>query len=475
LIEATEKTMHNQTGIATTKAKANINRRARVVVLPLIALTIIMGVMLSGIKFIKASAESQDLRKLNRFVEQQTASGASAKVFREGRDLIGDENWTGAAEKFRGFVVKYPRDPNVDAALYWLAFALKKQESYAEADQQLRRLLKDFPRSKWSDDARAMQLEIDGYLGKSDKADKVLSKDKAKDKQKESNDDDEIRIVALQSLCQSNAERCMAYVSNMHKPGASYSHQMKEAGIEMIRRYGGERAVPMLIEIIRNQSDSELRKSAIHTLGRTGDERAFEILVEMVRTGTDDEVSKAAIFAISRFEGERARTMLFEMARGAKSIEIRKEAIFWLSRGGDDAVLDELMRLFQAERDVEVRKQIVFALKRMNTTRSLAKLYEIASSGSDIEVRKDALHWIGQRGDAQAVDYLIRTYDAEANEDVKNQIIFALSRTSQKSALRKLMEIARNDKSVELRKQAVFWLGRSDDPEAAKFLEDILN
>ncbi len=413
---------------------------------------------------------AQDMEKLNRFVQTQNSSEASAKVFRAGRDFIGDENWKGAAEQFKSFIESYPKDANVDAALYWLAFAEVKLEKYIEASGQLQRLLKKFPNSNWADDARTLQLQIDSHLGENKNIDRTLNPKT----RNENDEDEEIKIVALEALFHSNPERGLAFVSNMLKPGSNASRHMKEAGIELIRRYGGAQTVPLLIEVIRNERDGELRKNAIETLGRTEDERAFDVLVEMVRTSTDDEVSNAAVFAISRFETAKARTVLFEMARGAKSTEVRKNAIFWLSRKADDAVLDELMKLYESEQDAEIKKQIVFALKRMDSPRSIAKLYEIASGKGDVEVRKDAIHWIGQRGDEQAVEYLIKTYDSEADYEIKNQIIFALSRTNQKSALRKMMLIARQDKSVELRKQAVFWLGRSDDPEAAKFLEDIL-
>ncbi|MBV9959483.1 MAG: HEAT repeat domain-containing protein [Acidobacteria bacterium] len=405
-------------------------------------------------------AAQKNFEKLTRFVQTQNASEASAKVFRAGRDFIGEENWKGAVEKFQSFIEQYPKDAGIDAALYWLAFAQFKLDRLTEASSQLQRLLKKYPNSNWADDARALQIQIGSQQGRA--------------VEPSSDDDEEIKIVALESLFRSNPERGLAFVQNMFKPGSNASRHMKEAGIEFIRRFGEEKAVPLLIDIIRNERDAELRKAAIETLGRTGDERAFEILVEMVKTSTDDDVSNAAVFAISRFKSERSHPVLFEMARSAKSVEVRKNAIFYLSREGSDDVLDELMRLYASEPDVEVKKQIVFALRRMNTPRSIAKLYEVASGNGDVEVRKDAIHWIGQRGDAQAIEYLIKTYDAETNEEMKNQIIFGLSRTNQKSALRKLMEIARHDKSLELRKQAVFWLGRSDDPEAAQFLEDIL-
>src|SRR5919199_810171 len=78
---------------------------------------------------------NQDLDKLNRFVQSNTSQTAAMKVFREGRDFIQDENWAKAAERFNYFVANYPKDKDVDAALYWLAYALKKQNKPREADQ----------------------------------------------------------------------------------------------------------------------------------------------------------------------------------------------------------------------------------------------------------------------------------------------------------------------------------------------------
>jgi HEAT repeat protein len=404
-----------------------------------------------------AQQERQDLDQINHFV--QTQNLPAAKLFREGRDLVGDEDWANAEGKFRRFVQLYPKDSNLDAALYWLAFTLAKQEKYDEAETHLKRLLSEFPRSNWADDAQALRAQINPRA-----AGTILDK----------GDDVEVKIVALESLFQSNPERGMAYVAEMMKPGSKASPRLKEAGIELIRRFGGKQASALLLDIIRNQTDQQLRVTAIQTLGRTGDESVLPTLRDLANTATDDEVGKAAVFAISRFEGASARAMLLELARSGKTVELRKDAIFWLSQNGD-AAMDDLMRIYEGDRDVEVRKQIVFALKRMGTPRALAKLQEIARGPDDVEVRKDALHWIGQSGDAQAVEFLIQVYDTEKSDEVKQQVIFALSRTDDKRALRKLMDIARHDSSVEMRKQAIFWLGRSSDPEAQKFLEDILN
>ncbi|HWT01553.1 MAG TPA: HEAT repeat domain-containing protein [Pyrinomonadaceae bacterium] len=422
---------------------------------------LLAGVVLGATILSTGLAQQQDTDKLSRFV--QTQNLPAAQLFREGRDLIGDEDWNQAEDKFRRFVQLYQKDANFDAALYWLAFTLSKQEKYGEAGKHLSRLLADFPRSNWADDARALRAQIAGEEGNQ----KVIN-------QGLNEEDVEVKIVALESLFQSNPERGLAYVADMLKPGSKASPRLREAGVEMLRRHGGPRATALLLDVIRNQTDRQLRVVAIQALGRTGDESVLPLLKELAETSTDDEVSKAAVFAISRFEGAGARGLLLELARSGKSVEVRKDAIFWLSQGGD-AAMDELMRIYEADRNTEVRKQIVFALKRMGTPRSAAKLQEIARGSDDVEVRKDALHWIGQSGGAQSVEFLIQTYDTEKDDEVKKQVVFALSRTDDKRALRKLMDIARRDPSVEMRKQAIFWLGRSSDPEAQKFLEDILN
>ncbi|HEX8920470.1 MAG TPA: HEAT repeat domain-containing protein, partial [Pyrinomonadaceae bacterium] len=263
-------------------------------------LVMLAGVLLTGALFVKGFAQ-QDIENLNRFVQTQNA--AAARVFREGRDLIGDEEWEDAEDKFKSFVANYPKDKNLDAALYWLAFTQIKQEKYHEAEQQLKRLLAEFPRSNWADDASALRVQIAQEVGNPEVINQTLNED-----------DVEVKIVALQSLFESNPERGLAYVTEMLKPGSKASQQLKEAGIEMLRRHGGQKANALLLDIIRNQTDQKLRVTAIQTLGRTGDESVLPLLKDLATTSTDEEVMEAALFAISRFEGDGAHALLLDLA-----------------------------------------------------------------------------------------------------------------------------------------------------------------
>src|SRR5919107_635400 len=156
-----------------------------------------------------AQLPDQDLARLNRFV--QAGDSPALQVFRQGRDLIEKENWGAAAAKFEGYVAQYPKSKEADAALYWLAYALKKQGRFQDAERALDRLVGEFPRSTWVDDARAMEVEIAPQTGK-----RVDPEGLA---------DDELKMVALQSLFQSDPARASTYVAEILKPGSKASSE----------------------------------------------------------------------------------------------------------------------------------------------------------------------------------------------------------------------------------------------------------
>src|ERR1041385_1794311 len=105
---------------------------------------VIFALLAVAILATSARAFNQDLAKLNRFV-QTKANTASMQIFREGRDFIEAQNWQRAAEKFNDFIKGYPKDKDLDAALYWYSYALQKQGRKDEAATALIKLMERFP------------------------------------------------------------------------------------------------------------------------------------------------------------------------------------------------------------------------------------------------------------------------------------------------------------------------------------------
>src|SRR6185503_12941395 len=125
---------------------------------------------------------AQDIAKLEKFMQGNKVSTASMQILREGRDLIEAQNWQRAADKFNEFIRVYPKDKDLDAALYWYGYALQKQGKTDEAAAPLVRLINRFPSSSWRQDAQALLVT----LGRKADVDQALQRDNC-----------EIKILAL--------------------------------------------------------------------------------------------------------------------------------------------------------------------------------------------------------------------------------------------------------------------------------------
>jgi HEAT repeat protein len=467
----------------------------------------------------RAYGSNQDIAKLNRFV--QTKNTASMQLFREGRDLIEAQNWQKAAEKFNDFITAYPRDKDLDAALYWYGYALQKQ-GRSEAKEPLIKLINRFPNSNWRSDAQGLLV----VMGEKAAVDDALKRD-----------DCEIKILALQSLFQADRERAIALVTESLRANPTQCQGFQAAAVSMLGSHGGPKVVPLLLDIARTNADMRLRLTAIKRLGEQRNEQVTEELIKIYDADRTKEVRTQVLRALIDSRTARGSAKLLEIARSADDLGMRQVALRQIGEMKDSASLDELIRIYDVDKTKEVRFQIIRALAGRDEEKARAKLFQIARTGetpeerieairrlsdhsriaiddllqlytsetnlqikqgllrvfgnnddprartklfeiargSDpIELRGYAIRQLGNKDDEQTVGQLVAMYDAEQNVQVRSALMRAFGESKQKSAVRKLMLIARNDPSVELRKAAVRYLGDSKDPEALKFLEDLL-
>lgn len=392
-----------------------------------------------------ARARGQEWGKLNRFV--QTSNSPSMRLLREGRDLLDGEEWAQAAAKFDQFLSAYPKDKDADVALYWLAYALKQQGRYREAADRLRRLLSDFPQSNWAEEATAMLTELAPQTGDRRLIDESLKVE-----------DEEIRIVALQSLFESNPERAMAYVSDILKPGSKASRSFRQAAVSLLGGHGGRQAVPLLLDIARNQADGELRAAAIHRLADAGGEEVVEDLAKLYDAERDREIKQTILHTFENVEGARARAKLLEVARSrAEDAGLRGTAVRVLAQRDEAGALEDLVRLYEADTNREFKEQLINALADMDDPGAFARLSELARNpAGDRELRRHAVRRLGDREGEAAVDELFRIFDAERDAEVKEEVLRALGHHDSERARARIAEVARaRGGDRELRRTAV--------------------
>lgn len=489
-----------------------------------LAILIICALSIAGVVHTRrALGYDQDVQKLNRFVQTPRSNPAAMKTFREGRDLIESEKWQQAAEKFDGFINEFPKDRDVDAALYWFAYALQKQGKKDEATAPLLRLIKNFPSSSWRREAEAMLV----VLGRGEAIQGALDRNNC-----------EIKMLALQSLFQADEDRAINFVNEVLQSNAEAACPgIKAAAVSLLGSHGGARATPILLNLARQQGDLKLRLTAIRRLGEQNGDAIADELVKLYETDRTKEIREQILRAFAEMHTPRAQAKLVEIARSSDDLNLRRIAVRYLGEQDDAASLDELIRLFDSDRTPELRIQILRALSEREDPKAQAKLLEIARKGETPELRIEAIRRIGDRGkgsyedllqlynseinqqikqslirayseiddpraraklyeiaraadsldlrlyairrlgdknDEQSINQLISLYDAEQDVQVKATLIRSFGDSSQKNAVRKLISIARDSQSVELRKLAVRILGESKDPEALKFLEELL-
>jgi HEAT repeat protein len=468
------------------------------------------------------SARSQDIAKLNRFVQSNKTNTASMQVFREGRDFIEAQNWQRAAEKFHDFIKGYPKDKDVDAALYWYGYALEKQGRKDEATAQLKRLVDRFPSSSWRREAIALLVA----MGHTNFAQEVALRENC-----------EIKILALQSLFEADEERAIGIITETLKANPTPCQGLQAAAVTILGSRRSPRVIPVLLDIARSNPDLKLRLTAIRRLGDQHDEQVTEELIKLYDADRTKEVRAQILRALVESRTPRGSAKVVEIARASDDLNTRLFAIRFIGELKDPASLDELIRIYDADKTKEVRSQILRALSEREEPRARAKVWDIARTGDTPEMRIEAIRRLGDhkrigldellqlyssetnlqikqallrafaesndpkaqaklfeiargndpmelrgyairvlshKNDAAITEQFVAMYDAEQNDQLKMMLLRAFAESQQKSAVRKLMAIARNDPSVERRKLAVRFLGQSRDPEAMKFLEDLL-
>jgi HEAT repeat protein/TolA-binding protein len=482
--------------------------------------------------------------------------------------LIDDAQWARAEEAFGQYVAKYPQEKNLDAALYWMAYAQAKLRKYNQSKETIQKLLKTYEKSVWKEDAELLLAQLPGAvpakidtLTQTPEAAPVLvspagtvapvaviapttpgfpvmapvalpqdpirtqemqeriaeaqaraiernreaqermqervaeAQEKMKDKFKydyelgkvyavgvgvgKGSDDDpnsEIKIVALQALCESDPQRCVGIATDWLKPNSGQTVACRRAALVFLARHGGKAATPIILGVAQNETDLKIKVRAISLLGASNDESVLNPLRDFALNSTQSEVSEAALYALSQHNSPAALNALADIALSTKPIALRKTAIRSISSRTGEPAVDALFKIYDSSQDIEIRKSVISGFGNRKSERAGAKLVEIARSSDNVELRKAAIGSIGRRGGVGAVDTLMSLYDSEKNEEMKDTIMNSFGNLNDKKVTDKLISIARNPQTpLERRRRVIMLLSnRGKDPDVIKYLEELL-
>ena len=412
---------------------------------------------------------------------QNQAKNDAATVFRSARDLITDGQWAKAQETFSQYVSSYPNEKNLDAALYWLAYAQNKLNRFEDCRKTLDRLLEKFPQSSWRDDARVLLAQVPGGytvtyepyyvttpqgsavvatpapapamiyspadgatpaiapvaigrgqgkgigVGVSENGETTIYR--VDEFGSSDNDDDpcEFKIVVLQALFQTDVQRGIMAATEWLKPGSTQTVRCKSAALTLLGRHGGKAVTPVILGVARSEPDIKLRARAISTLGATNDDSVIDALREFALTSQDNDIVEASLYALSKHTGDRAVGVLSDIATSGKTISQRKVAIASIATRPGEPAVDALFRIYDADQNVEIRRAVIAGFGNRKSERAGTKLFEIARSSDNAELRKAAIGALSRRGGDKTLEFLLNLYDSEKNEELKDQILNSLA------------------------------------------------
>lgn len=372
-------------------------------------------------------------------------SEREADLYEQGTDAIDDQQWQEAVRTFAR--VAEMKGTRADGAVYWSAYALKKLGRKAEALKTIEGLKKAYPKSRWLDDAQALELELRQSRGERVSPDRV--------------EDDDLKMIAINSLMHTDPEKAFPLLEKIVRNGAS-PKKVRERALFILSQSSSPRSQALIGDIARGNSNPDLQKDAVRYLGISGSAQSRQLLGDMYATVTNAGVKKEIIRAFM-ISGDTARVVA--AARTEKDADLREEAIRTLGVMGARA---ELASMYAGETSRSVREAIIQGLFISGDT---ARIGELARTEKDPNLRQQAVKKLGLMG-RKTAPALLSLYASETNVDVKEAVIDALF--IQDNA-RALIDLTKRETNRELKNRAVKKLALMDDDEALQYMLQILN
>ncbi len=359
------------------------------------------------------------------------------ELYNDGTSAMDDGKWEKALDKFSRVADMHGK--KADAALYYKARALNKLGRRDEALNTLSGLEKDYPKSRWLNDAKALEIEIKQKSGQ------PVSPD--------AESDCELKLYALNGLQQADPDKAVPLLEKMLH--GSDCPKLSNQAFFILAQSGSQQARDVIIKLAKGDSTNpDMQRKAIQALGMYGGSYGRDALSQ-VFTSTSDVDTKKAVLRALMMSGDRDR--ILAAAKGEKIPEVRAEAIRQLGMMG---AKDAIWQLYQTETSVEVKAQI---LQAMWMTGDRQHVEELAMKETDHALRLKAINDLGLMGkDSDAA--LVNIYNSDQDPEIRKRVLNAIFLAGDRE---RMGDLAKNEKNRDLRMSAINYLGlmgkQSDD------------
>ncbi|MGA2773144.1 MAG: HEAT repeat domain-containing protein [Bryobacteraceae bacterium] len=305
------------------------------------------------------------------------------RLYQDGQRALDSRHWDQALEDFNQVAAR--AGSRADGAIYWKAYTLNKLGRRDEAMAAIAELRKSYASSRWLDDAKALEVEVKQAAGQ-----KVSP---------ESESDEDLKLMAINGLMQSDSERAIPLLENLLK--GAQSPKLKERALFVLAQSSVPKAQQLLEQVARGGGNPDLQVKAITYVGVAGRKQGAgngQLLSEIYASTNDANVKRAIL---SAYMANRDTEHLLQVAKTEKTSELRIGAIRFVgSSGGGDA----LVAIYASDQDKQVKQTIVETLFAHSNAKALV---DLARNEKDAEMKKTIVRYLSTMKGKEATDYLM--------------------------------------------------------------------
>jgi len=346
-------------------------------------------------------------------------------MLQRARDFIEDGRYDRALEQLDRLIAA--KGSRTDAAMYWKAYSLAKINQRADALTTIADLEKQFASSRWTRDAKALELEIRQASGQRPSP--------------EAQADEELKILALNALMNADPDRAVDKIGDILKGNSSA--KVKDRALFVLSQGNSQRSRDILAQIAKDTSNPDLQLRAIHYLGIMGGTGNREILDQVYRSSQNVQVKRTVIRSFM-VAGDKAH--VFGLAKSEQDPALRAEAIQQLGVMGGHA---ELEQLYASETSVDNKKRIIQA---MFVGGDSDRMIDLAKNEKDPVLRKAAVRNLGLMGSSKTGEAIVAIYRSDASPEIRKECVNALFLQNNGKMM---VELARAEKDPQLKKELV--------------------
>jgi HEAT repeat protein len=307
--------------------------------------------------------------------------------YERGQKALDNRRWDEALELFTQ--VAGAGGPRADGALYWKAYAYGKLGRRDDALAAIAELRKSYASSRWLDDTKVLELELRQASGQPVKP--------------ESENDEELKLMALNGLVQSDPDR----------------------------------ALPLLENLLKTSTSAKLKERAIFVLAQSNSTRGKQLLEQVARggAGNPDLQLKAISYIAATSKKTDNRALLWEIYSGSSDVQVKRAILNGLMAARDT---DHLLQVAKSEKEPMLRRTAIQALGSMDSPQTADALVAIYASETDPAIKRNILDSLHGQRNAKAIVDLARK---ETDPAMKREIVSRLSNMKSKEASDYLMEL----------------------------------